>query len=233
MTQSGTWVSYGATAEIMLAGALATTAAALVYAGLGLPLHAELPRPSKAVRLLQLAIWPLAVFAFGVCAWMYAVRAYGKNARVALPAGPIMPVMLVGVGVVFCVIALAHNSRGWRIALGTAVIGSLGAPMIFEFPFDLIVLTGTSAISSDTTLYRLLFLAPLFLIEVVTLALLTLSPPGRLSRATLWSLAAIPAVLAALTLFGFGYPSAPAPVILNLVSKTLALIVPPLLEPGA
>jgi hypothetical protein len=225
MTHSETylWVSYGGTAEIVLAVVLAAMAAALVYAGLRLPLPARLPRPSRTVRILLLTTWPLAIISFPVCALIYVMHAIREHLANA-SANPITPFTLMGVGIIFCVIALAHNSRGWRIAFGSAVIGALAAPWIFELPFDLIVMTKTyPALPPDPALYRTLFFAPLFLIAVITLALLTLSPVARLSRATLWCLAAMLAVFAVWALFGFGYPSSPVPTTLNVVSKILAL----------
>ena len=46
MTHDGTWVSYGGSAAIVLAGVLAVTAAAVVFAGFRLPLPAVLPSPA-------------------------------------------------------------------------------------------------------------------------------------------------------------------------------------------
>jgi hypothetical protein len=69
--------------------------------------------------------------------------------------------------------------------------------MIFEFPFDLIVMARLyPPIPPDPALYRVLFFAPLFLIEVMTLWLLTLSPMVRLSRATFFWFALMLAVFA-------------------------------------
>jgi hypothetical protein len=52
-------------------------------------------------------------------------------------------------------------------------------------PFDLIVMTRTyPPIPPDPALYRALLSAPLILIEITTLSLLTLSPMVKLARAT-------------------------------------------------
>ena len=46
--------------------------------------------------------------------------------------------------------------------------------MVFELPFDLIVMARTfPPIPPNPALYRVLFFAPLFAIEITTLALLT------------------------------------------------------------
>jgi peptidoglycan/LPS O-acetylase OafA/YrhL len=102
----------------------------------------------------------------------------------------------------------------------------VAAPMIFEFPFDLIVMARTyPPIPPDPALYRVLFFAPLFLVEVTTLALLSLSPMVKLSRASFSFFALMLVVFAAWGLSGFGYPSAPVPFALNVLSKIVAFAV--------
>lgn len=225
MTQYGTWVSYSGTADIALAIVLAGAATAVAYAGLRLRLPASLPRPGRIARAILLAAWLIAIVAFGVCVSVYALHAEREHLGHAPPADPITPVTVICFGIAWFAIALMHNARGWRVALGSAVVGALAAPMIFELPFDLIVMTRIyPPIPPDPALYRALFFTPLILIEVTTLALLTLSPVARLTRATLWCFAAMLAVFAVWGLTGFAYPSAPAPFALNVVSKILAFL---------
>ena len=123
------------------------------------------------------------------------------------------------------VIILTRNSPGPGTRLASAAIGAMAAPMIFEFPFDLIVMARTyPPIPPDPALYRALFFVPLFLIEITTLLLLRLSPMVRLRRATFFSFALMLGVFAVWALSGFGYPSAPAPITFNVVSKLLAFV---------
>ena len=169
--------------------------------------------------------WILSIAAFGVGFALYAVHAEREHLGHTPPADPITPVTVICLGMVWFAIALLHNARGWRVALGSAVIGALAAPMIFEFPFDLIVMTRTyPPITPDPALYRALFFVPLFLVELTTVARLTLSPVVRASRATFWCFAAMLALFAVWGLIGFGYPSAPAPLALNVASKILAFL---------
>jgi hypothetical protein len=50
---------------------------------------------------------------------------------------------------------------GWKVALASAIIGTAAAPMIFEFPFDLIVMMWTNPpIPTHPMLYRQLFFLP-------------------------------------------------------------------------
>ena len=109
------------------------------------------------------------------------------------------------------IIILTRSSPGVGTRLASAAIGAMAAPMIFEFPFDLIVMARTyPPIPPDPALYRALFFVPLFLIEITTLLLLRLSPMVRLTRATFFSFALMLGVFAVWALSGFGYPSAPA-----------------------
>ena len=221
MTQSGTWVSYGGTAEIALAGVLAAGAAAVVYAGVRLPVPARLPRPGRVASFLLLAIWPLAILAFPVCAGLYAVHAGREHLAVAAPTDPITPVTLIGVGIIFFVIIVACSASGWQIAMPSAVIGALAAPMIFELPFDLIVM-GRISPPPPGTLLILIFFIPLILVEILSLAMLTFSPVMNLSRSTLFLLAGMFVIFAVWAVFGFAYPAAPLPIALNMISKILA-----------
>jgi hypothetical protein len=99
----------------------------------------------------------------------------------------------------------------------------MAGPIIFELPFDLIVMARTyPPIPPDPALYRALFFMPLFLVEITTLLLLLLSPMVRLTKATFLSFALMLTVFAVWALAGFGYPSAPIRYALNVVSKPLA-----------
>lgn len=225
MTQYGTWVSYSGDAGIALAIVLAGTATGVAYAGYRLPLPALLRRPSGPARVFLLVAWLLSIAALGVCTSIDVRHIMREHLGLTAPVDPITPVTVIALGILWFTVALLHNSRGWRIALGSAVIGALAAPMIFEFPFDLIVMGRTyPPIPPDPAAYRALFFAPLLLVEVTTVALLTLSPVVRVSRATLWCFAGMLALFAGWSLIGFGYPSAPAPFALNVASKILAFL---------
>ncbi len=95
--------------------------------------------------------------------------------------------------------------------------------MIFELPFDLIVM-GHIYPTPPTPVaqYTLLYFLPLFLISLSSFGLLTISPLTRLTRYTLFCLAGLFLVFAVWALFGFAYPSQPVPLVLNAVGKVLA-----------
>jgi hypothetical protein len=223
MTTEGAWIGYSGDARIALAVVLLAVAGGVAYAGARWPGPFPARRPRPAVANLMIAVWVLAIAAFLVCASLYVHQARHVLPGRATPTDPITPVTLVGVGVVFLVILIASTGRP-AARLGSAVIGALAAPWIFELPFDLVIATRTYPIPPDPAGYRALFFLPLLAIALSTLALLTLSPMVRLCRATFWSFALMLAVFAVWALFGFGYPSAPVPIALNVVSKILAFV---------
>jgi ABC-2 type transport system ATP-binding protein len=226
MTQYGTWVSYGGDARIWLAIGLMAVAGGVTLAGVRLPLPVRATRPGPVGRIAMILAWVASIAAFLVCVTIYArqyVNAYGPSAT-APPTDHIAPVTLVAVAVVFIVI-ISRSSPGFGTRLASGFIGAIAAPMIFELPFDLIVMARTyPPIPPDPALYRALFFVPLFLIEITTLLLLRLSPMVRLTRATFFSFALMLGVFAVWALSGFGYPSAPLPTALNIVSKILAFV---------
>jgi hypothetical protein len=171
--------------------------------------------------------WVASMVAFLVGLTIYIrqyVHAYHLSVHAAAPKDPIAPITLTAAAVVFLII-LSRNSPGFSTRLLSGAIAAMAAPMIFELPFDLIVMARTyPAIPPDPALYRALFFVPLFLIEITTLLLLRLSPMVRLSRATFFSFALMLGVFAVWALSGFGYPSAPLPIALNIVSKILAFV---------
>ena len=217
------WYSYSGTAEIVLALILAAAAAAVAYAGIRLPLPARPPTPGRAAKILMLAAWVLAIVALLVSVSVYIAQVYRAGLEQAHPANPITPVTMTGAAVLFFVIALMQKANGWRVALGSAVIGAAAGPWIFEIPFDLVIMPRTYP-AVDPGLYRVLLFGVLILVGLTTLALLSFSPAMRLRRATLWCLAGMLALFAGWSLFGFSYPSAPGPIALNMLSKILALV---------
>lgn len=226
MTQYGTWVAYAGTARITLAVGLLAAAAGVACAARRLPLPARLPQPGRPAAIGLVAAWAAAIAAFlvGAASYVMAVR-HDHFAKVPPPSNPITPVTVVAVGAVFLIVLIASTGRpGARLA--SAVVAAIAGPMIFELPFDLIVMTRTyPPVAPDPALYRLVFFAPLILVEITTLLLLSTSAMVRLTRPAVLSLALMLVVFAAWALDGFGYPAAPFPIAMNVLSKLLAFAV--------
>jgi hypothetical protein len=140
------------------------------------------------------------------------------------PDSPVGPITALAGLTTFIIIAVLSRRHGLKLALGAAIVGTIAAPMIFELPFDLIVMWRTYP-PEPTTQFTLLFFLPLFIWELASYSLVTMSPLSRVSKYTLFSLSAMFLVFAVWALFGFSYPSDPIPFVLNAVSKILCFVV--------
>jgi hypothetical protein len=227
MTQYGTWVSYGGDARTWLAIALLAVASATTFAGTRLPLPVRARRPVRAGQVAMIVAWVASIAALLACVHIYiqqSMQAYDLSAPATAARNPIIPVTLTAAAVLFVIIVIiSRGSYGWGTRLAGGFIGAIAAPMIFELPFDLIVMARSHPVI-DPGLYRLLLFGCLFAIEITTLLLLRLSPMVRLTGATFLSFALMLGVFAVWALSGFGYPSAPLPTALNITSKILAFI---------
>lgn len=134
MTQYGAWISYSGTAKIMLALVLLAAAGGVTYAATRLPLPVRPARPGEAAATFMFVTLGLAIAVFAGCVATYVKAAQREHVFHAPPVDPITPVTLRCVGVIFVIILLiSARSLGWGVALGSAAIGALAAPMIFEF----------------------------------------------------------------------------------------------------
>lgn len=223
MAQYGTWISYSGTGRIVLAVALLAVAGGLAYAGRRLPRPIQVARPGRAVVTFLLLSWLVSIMTFLVCLTAYSVQLSQTHLAHDPPSNPIAPVTFTAVAVTFVIVLVRGSGHGWRTRVTAGVVAALAAPMIFELPFDLVVMARTyPAVPPDPALYRALFFLPLFLVEIATLSLLTVSPLVRVSKTTFRSAALMFTVFAVWASFGFGFPSTPLLIGLNVTSKLLA-----------
>jgi hypothetical protein len=228
MTQSGSWSPYIGSEAVILTVVLGIIT--VVFAILGARLHRAIgvTRPGKAVAFFLCVLWGLSLVMYSNAVGVY-IRAFaqqiasGQIEKITGASNPITPVTLTGVLVTFIVILVLSRRHGWKVALGSAIIGALAAPWIFELPFDLIIV-GKVYTPLPALSFRGLYFLPLFLIEISTYSLLTFSPLVKLSRATLFSLSAMFLVFAIWAAFGFSYPFTPIPIALNAISKVLCFV---------
>jgi hypothetical protein len=224
MPQYGTWVPYTGSDAVILAVVLFFVAGVLTYLGTRLNRPVGVERPGNVVSLFLIVLWVLSLATFLVAITIYGSALTQQAGPITLPANPITPVTSLSVLVTFIVITYVCRGLGWKVALGSAAVGTIAAPLIFELPFDLIVMWRTYA-PTPVILFTLLYFLPLFLVEISSFALLTLSPAMRVSRYTLFFLAAMFFVFAVWAVFGFSYPATPVPFVCNAVSKILSFIV--------
>jgi len=221
LVQYGTWRPYVGSDAILLAVALLIIGAALAYLGTRLRHPVGVDRPGKVVGAFLVVMWCLSLATFLIAVSTYLKALYQQYGDVTLPTSPVSPITALSGLASFAIIAYLSRHHGVRSALGSAIVGVIAAPMIFELPFDLIV-AGRTYPPMPATQYTLLFFLPLFLVEISSFSLLTLSPLTKLSKYTLFSLAAMFFVFAVWALFGFSYPSSQIPFVLNAVSKVLS-----------
>ena len=221
MTHYGTWSPYAGSSSIILAVGLLIVTGVLIYFALRLHHPIAVKRPGKVLGIALVVLWLLSVTTFLVAASIYGHADEQQIIHFTGPMNPIAPVTLTsGVLAFFVIVSLAQRGGVW-VASGSAIVGAIAAPMIFELPFDLIVMWRTYP-PAPAIPFTLLYFLPLFLIAIFSFAMLTLSPFVKLSRATLFLLAGMFLVFAVWALFGFAYPAAPLPVALNMISKILA-----------
>ena len=213
------------TDAVVLAVTLLAIGVLLTYLGTRLIGAVGIKRPGKTVSAFMITIWSLSLATFLIAVVTYSIQLYEQHMLASPPTNPISPITdLCALGTFIIIVYLARN-HGLKVALGSAFVGTAAAPMIFELPFDLIVMGRTyPPIPPAPTLYRLLFFLPLFLVEISTFSLLTLSPLTKLSKYTLFSLAGMFFVFSVWAFFGFSYPFSPISVTLNGISKILSFV---------
>ncbi|MDQ2715697.1 MAG: hypothetical protein M3Z08_12380 [Chloroflexota bacterium] len=221
MTHYGTWSPYAGSNSIILAAVLLIVTCVLIYVAIRLPHPLAVKRPGKVLGVALVVIWVLFVATFLVAAGIYARAVEQQMIHFTGPMNPILPVTAACGVVAFVVIMALTQRSGPGVAVGSAIVGAIAAPMIFEFPFDLIVMWRTYP-PTPALPFTLLYFVPLLLIAVSSFAMLTVSPYVKLSRATLFLLAGMFLIFAVWAVFGFAYPAAPLPVALNVISKMLA-----------
>jgi hypothetical protein len=217
------WESYSGGEAILLAIVLLLVASGFAYAGKRLRAPLKVMRPGGTVAVFMIVIWLLAIYTSGVATWVYGLQV--KQAYPDFAARHVRVGTFVDAAACFMVILTLTRRWGWKVALAGAVIGTAAAPMIFEFPFDLIVMTRTNPpIPTHPMLYRQLFFFPLFLVEFATVSLLGLLPSMRVTAYACYAVAGMFVIFAIWAAAGFGFPDKPLPLALNVISKILCFI---------
>src|SRR5215472_7353491 len=197
MTHYGTWLPYSGTGRLALAIILLVVASGFAVAATRLRRPLKPPAPGRVLAGLLVLAWVVALGTFAVGLSVYVHQLIHDHLAKAPPSDPITAVTVTAACAVFLIVLIAGSAERPAVRLGSAVIAAMAAPMIFELPFDLIVMGRTyPAIPPDPALYRVWFFAPLFLVELTTILLLTLSPMVRVSRVSLYCVALMLVVFA-------------------------------------
>lgn len=219
----GAWLPYQGSSAAILVVILVAAAAAFALAGTRLRHPVAVRRPGAAVGGFLIALWLLAIATFGIAVKTYGVQLKEVHLLFKTPRAQVGTV--VWAALTFCIILFLTRKRGLKVALGSAFIGTAAAPMLFEFPFDLIVMPHIfPSVPPDPWLYRALYFLPLIMIEFTTVALLALSPAMRITRYASFALAGMFAVFAVWAAYGFSFPAEPLPRLLNAAAKLLCFV---------
>jgi hypothetical protein len=228
------WSPLTQTGSITVATVLFVFTGMLLYLGARLhhPLAAK--RPGLFLGACLVLIFLLSGFMFLVAGFVYAMTLTKQlgGGTISGPANNITPITLACGVVTFFVILYLTSGRGtgpisprqFWVAVGSAIVGTIAAPLIFELPFDLIVM-GRVYSPTPHALFTLLYFFPLFVVEISSFAMLTFSQFTKVSRLTLFLLAGMFFIFAVWAVFGFTYASSLLPYACNAISKILAFAV--------
>lgn len=217
----GAWIAYQGGEAWLLAAILLI--ATIVFATFGYRIRQPiaLKRPGVAIGSLILALWFLSMLMLFLALLAYGVQM--QEVHIAFQQDhPQIGTIFYCFAALFIITWLTRR-YGWKTALYSGVFGAAGAVMLFELPFDLIIMTRVyPPIPPNPALYKALFFCPLFQWEISTLALMALSPAMRITRGACYALALMFAVWAVwAAAFGFSYPVEKGPWTVNVISKLL------------
>jgi hypothetical protein len=191
-----------------------------VYLGTRLHRRVGVQKTGTAAGILLVVLWILSFLAFSNAGLLYYVTAAQQFGNITPPTDPITPITGLSALVTFIGIAFLGRHHGLKATLGSAIVGTIAAPMFFELPFDFITIWKNHP-PEPAILFNMILFFPLL---SWSFALLTLSPLMKISRYTLFSLGGMFFVFAVWAMFGFSYPSTPIPFALNALSKVLSFV---------
>ena len=221
----GEWVPYSGNSAIILGFVLLVIAGVFTLFGFKLKKSLRVKIPGKAMTGMLVAIWILAINTFLTNASVYALQMQQDKLLGTPPANPITKFTLGFAVISFLVIFFVNVEGGTNVAFWSAVTVAMAGPMIFELPFDLIVMgRAYPPIPLYPALFIGLYFIPLFSIELTTISLLFLSPLMKVTRQTLFSLAGMFLVFAIWGFLSFSFAYTTEFLVLNVVSKALAFV---------
>jgi hypothetical protein len=221
----GEWVPYSGNSAIILGVVLLVIAGVFTLSGIKLNKPLRVKMPGRAMMGMLAAVWILSILTFLINIGIYAlIMSQGKFTG-TVPPNPITKFTFSFAFLSFLIIFQINVKRGVKIAFWSAAFAAMAGPMIFELPFDLIVIARTyPPIPPDPTVLRLLFFLPLFLIELTTISLMFFSPLFNVTQFTLYSLAGMFLVFAIWGFLSFSFAYTTEFLVLNVVSKALAFV---------
>jgi len=221
----GEWIPYSGNSAIILGVVLLVIATVFTLLGLKLRNSLQVKMPGKAVGGVLVAVWFLSILTWLVTIGVYTILLQQAKFTGTIPDNPITKFTLSFAFISFLIIFQINVNKGVKVAFLSAVLAAMAGPMIFELPFDLIVMGRTyPPIPPAPGVLRALFFFPLFIVELTTMSLLFFSPLFKVTRYTLYSLAGMFFVFAIWGFLSFSFAYTTEFLILNVVAKALAFV---------
>jgi hypothetical protein len=221
----GEWVPYSGSSVVILGSILLAITAIFAFWGFKARKPLKVKAPGRGVTVVMVAVWILSILTWFVSVGVYALVWNQADLTGTTPSNPITKFTLSFALLSFLVILSINRKKGWKIAFLSGVLAAMAGPMIFELPFDLIVMERTSPpVPPDPTLLRALFFFPLFLVELTTMPLLFFSPLFEVTKYTLYCLAAMFFLFAIWGFLSFSFAYTTEFLILNVAAKAMAFV---------
>ena len=206
------WSPYEGSSRIQISLLLFLIGAALILFGWRMKKVVKLPRMGIVLGVFVTVIW-----AFSILAFLRINRAVARYTGSAGNLGPIFPITIAAAVCSFASVAYTSRRDGTAPALGRGFLAFIAGPMVFEFPFLIIVIPRTNA----PLIPELIFLIPLFTIIFTTLLMLLFSNRITITKYSVWFYGAMIIVFGVWALDGYSYPSNPFSFLMNAISKIL------------
>jgi hypothetical protein len=206
------WPPYAGSSALLLSLLLVLVGIGLVMLGRRMTKEVNFPKMGKIVGAIVVVIW-----AFSILTFLKINKDLARYTGAAGNLGPIFPITLATAFCTFAFVAYVSRRDSVLASLGNGFLAFIAGPMVFEFPFLLIVIPRVKA----PLVPALIFLVPLFTIIFTTLAMLMFSRRVAITKSSVYLYAAMIFVFAVWALEGYSYPSNPTAFTLNAISKVL------------
>jgi hypothetical protein len=221
----GEWVPYSGNSALILGIILLLIAGVFTLFGLKLNKPLRVKMPGKAIAGVLVAVWVLSILTFLVNIGVYSILLNQAKFTGTIPNNPITKFTLSFALLSFLMIFFINRKMGKKVAFLSAAFAAMAGPMVFELPFDLIVMGRTyPPIPPNPSLLRAVFFFPLFIIELTTMSLMFFSPLFRVSKYTLYSVAGMFFVFAIWGFLSFSFAYITEFLIINVIAKALAFV---------
>ncbi len=219
----GEWVPYSGNSAIILGVVLLVVAGVFALSGFKLKKPLRVKMPGRAITGMLVAVWFLSILTFLINSGIYSLLLNQAKFTGTVPANPITKFTVSFAFLSFLIIIIINEGK--KVAFLSAALAAMAGPMVFELPFDLMVMGRTvPPIPPDPTVLRLLFFLPLFIVELTTISLMFFSPLFEVTKSTLYSLAGMFLVFAIWGFLSFSFAYTTEFLVLNVAAKALAFV---------